>query len=199
MHGTTNRRIELPQVIRDAEWQVKLCGSTDFWGIMDLLVKELVANGGERGFYHNREILLEAFKSNRLFVLDVLESDDVFQQRGLVRLHVIPQTMYTLNSFCVLDDERRIEIIWTDPRYRRMGFAAAFVDYFYHGKGSGDDGVEPNAANEATKHVCTILSKSQAFWTNMGFTHDQISYADECTTKRPRVSPEGFESSSVTK
>lgn len=166
---------ELPQVIRDAKWQVKLCDSTDFWGIMDLLVEELAANRGGGGFFHNRETLLEAFQSNRFFVLDVLESDDVFEQRDLVDPHVLPETMYTLRSFCVLDSKRRIEIIWTDPRYRRMGFATAFVDYFYHGKGSGDVGVEPNAT-DAAKHVCVILSDSQAFWTKMGFTYDLVSH-----------------------
>ena len=90
----------------------------DFWSLIDELLDD------ESGFFHNRDILLKAFKDGTLYSLHVDETEEMF---GLERDPVfISTSFYLLPCLCVKQDDAAL-IIWTHRRARNRGFARKLI------------------------------------------------------------------------
>ena len=92
------------------------------------------ANHNQRGFYCNRESLLEAYCQKRIYGITVTESAEMFAKRAerdeiFVRCDGQPNPDYLLPCFCEVDEEDSSVVvrIWTSPRARRRGLATAML------------------------------------------------------------------------
>lgn len=146
------------QLIDGTNKTVRLMDSDSLWAILDLLKDELLTNNNE-GFYHNRTILTDGFRDNKLYMLTYDETDELFNNLEYVQLHRLKNTFDTLPCFCLLDNKGEIDIIWTHKPYRKHGFAKCFINHFYANK---------------VKHVNTIIPQSLEFWKYMGFQYERI-------------------------
>lgn len=93
--------------------------------IIDLLRPEYVAT--DRGFYCNRETLLDAMMNKRLFVLRYEETDDVYKN-NLLRAFTVD--IFTLPCFCALDSNDEINILWVHPLIRQCSHESRFMKHF---------------------------------------------------------------------
>lgn len=135
------------------------CGR-DVATLIDLLRKEIdvqVAQGIEepKGFWHNRGIIIEAYKEGNLYVQHFTENDANWCNTKLwAKLKESPLVMAYTNraipSFCVVDEEGQIDLIWTEASIRHLGIARTFVQYF------------------DTHKVRLVLPESQGFWEKCG-------------------------------
>jgi len=120
-----------------------------FWMLMDELKSEYNSSVGTEGFWQNRGMILEAFRSGghmespgdsdraklKLYGVQLCETDSMFQQSSgndaiFVPLNGLPNPLYLLPCFCVVDTNRpgTVEIIWTAERARRRGIASALIE-----------------------------------------------------------------------
>ena len=136
--------------------------------LIDLLRREIdeqiargVAEADTQGFWHNRGLLIDAYKHDELYVLKFSEDDDNANRRGMWALlreagFIVADSRRLLPCFCAMDDDHKgplpyeIDMIWTDSAFRRLGLARAFVQHF------------------EVKDVAQILPDSRGFWERCG-------------------------------
>jgi len=140
---------------------VRLDSGSDLSTIIDMLREEIdeqltegVERGKTRGFWHNRGILMDAFKKDQLYVLKFLENDDNYNRVKTWELlrevgFIMPCTRRTLPCFCVVE-EGRMEMIWTSTAFRQLGLARKFLDHF------------------SVKEVSLVVRGSEPFWEKCG-------------------------------
>ena len=153
-------------LLRKSKKVIIQCTADLFWAIIDLLEKE----ESEYRFYENRQTLLNSYKEGKFFVLSYVESSELYETRDLLVPHTLEYSS-ALCSFCTLDKNNEIEIIWTHNDYRNMGFATTFIDFFYNDIGSGDEASLIYKGNR-NRHVSTVISESKTFWEKKGFQYD---------------------------
>ena len=126
------------RTVDDARW---------FWALWD----ELVADGS--GFAHNRDVLLEAFKGDRMLALEVPETDAMFGGEGWKHPWFMLRTaFYRPPAFCCIVPAGGISIIWVHSRCRGAGLGRCVVEQ----TGALEDGVS---------HV---VPESVGFWRRCG-------------------------------
>jgi ribosomal protein S18 acetylase RimI-like enzyme len=89
---------------------VNISETRDLWDVLDFLLDEFINNANGDGFWYSRQYITTAFIADRMFT--VVQND-----REIV-------------SFCVLDEDGQIEMIWTRPEFRKRGHASLLVRYF---------------------------------------------------------------------
>lgn len=96
--------------------------ASDFWCLFDELFDD------DSGFVHNRDVLLDAFKSGNLYGLRVEETKLMRRDHPLFAVDAYGSySWYLLPCLCVKRDNIA-EIIWTHTRARRNGFAKKMVE-----------------------------------------------------------------------
>ena len=124
--------------------------SGDFWALIHDVFDDTDPNG--TGFGHNRDTLLDAFRSGMLYSLRVEETQGMHDNGAGVD-QLFATTGYLLPCLCIPEAGNRIvEIIWVHPRARRMGLASTLVRLM------------------GLTGVGTIMPDSLPFWKAIGFT-----------------------------
>ena len=95
--------------------------SMDFWRLFEELCDD------NSGFYHNRSVILEAYKNENLYGLRVTETDKMYERGARIDNIFCNESWYLLPCFCVKENNKAI-IIWTHTRARKMGFAKKLVE-----------------------------------------------------------------------
>jgi len=85
-----------------------------------------------KGFLHNQSMILEAFVKGRLYGLcmpetrmmseNVAPNDPHFMTSGFTGLS------YRFPVFCVVDEDKRVDILWVAARMRRRGLGTRMVE-----------------------------------------------------------------------
>lgn len=104
---------------------IKIKSTEDFWGLIDELHDEEEYNQNGKGFYCNRERILDAYVQGNLYGLRVKETVEMYE-RGSRLEEIILMGKYLLPTLCVVDGDEAI-IIWVDERARRCGFASKLI------------------------------------------------------------------------
>ena len=122
-----------------------------FWHLFDELVDDIGEDDGS--FLHNREHLLTAFIENRMFCLEMNETEFMFRNgasanwifagnKPIVLTSPTTQRFIEMGSnyshfllpcFCILVDKKqesdnKVDILWVHSRARRYGFGSKFVN-----------------------------------------------------------------------
>ena len=119
------------------------------------------------GFYHNRASIVDAYKEERLFGLQVSENDAMFEDKN-VRLNPLfmkrrsfssirRSISYSLPCFAVVDDKaggKECSMLWVAERARGHGFGSNLM------------------AECGVTHASDVLIESTGFWTKIGFELD---------------------------
>ena len=105
------------------DWgEIKLIqiNSNEFWCLFSELCDD------NSGFLHNKNTLLDAYKTGNLYGLTVNETDKMYK-RGAIRDNIFcDNSRYLLPCFCIKEKNAAI-IIWTHTRARQMGFAKKLI------------------------------------------------------------------------
>jgi hypothetical protein len=88
------------------------------------LIREMFE--GNSGFLYNLSVIFDCFAGGRMYGLQLPETSEMFEYDGPDEPLFIQDT-YTIPAFCCLDSDSSVEILWVNPRARRMGFASAFL------------------------------------------------------------------------
>jgi hypothetical protein len=147
------------KLIKESIKEIQVSDNESFWTIMDLLKIEKEELQGRR-FYNNKNMLVDGLIKGKFFILTYVESEELFEKRDLLIPHILPNSFNSLYTFCVLDDKDEIDFIWTHKKYRNLGFASAFIDFFYKQK---------------EKHIDLIIPESKIFWKNRNFTWNKMT------------------------
>lgn len=149
------------QLIFNSQKQINLIDSNTLWSILDILRYEIDynINGDGNGFYNNRELLIDGFKENKLYMLNYVETTEIYNNLNKIKQYKLPNTFDSLPCFCLLDKNNEIDIIWTHIPFRKLGFAKCFINHFYSNK---------------EKHINYIISDAKDFWEHMEFKYDRI-------------------------
>lgn len=103
---------------------LKIEAGGDFWDLIDEL------SDGKSDFFHNRGMLVEAFRDGNLYGLRVSETGAMFRNGVRRNIEFVRSntgyTLYMLPCLCVRHMDKAI-IIWTHSRARRQGFARKLV------------------------------------------------------------------------
>lgn len=105
------------------DWgEIKLAqiNSMDFWRLFEELCDD------NSVFYHNRSVILEAYKNENLYGLRVTETDKMYERGARIDNIFCNESWYLLPCFCVKENNKAI-LIWTHTRARKMGFAKKLV------------------------------------------------------------------------
>jgi GNAT superfamily N-acetyltransferase len=146
---------------------VLLDSGRDLSRLIDLLRQEIdeqIARGIKEdettGFWHNRGMLIDAYKRDELYVLKFTEDDDDTWDRGALwellkkSGFIIPLAYRTMPCFCVVSGYQGrvddIDMLWTQPEFRGLGLARVFVQHF------------------EIKTVYNIVPESRGFWEKCG-------------------------------
>jgi len=179
---------ESRKLIKACKKNVKVCKSEEFWEIIDLLYEEYVHN--KKGFYCNKNLILDAFKENRLFILECEETDDMFYNDEIgskIRKFCLPGCGWSIPSFCILEKNsvdllgdinsidsnsvNAISLIWTFTPLRKLGLANTFIEHFN------------------ITEVDDILEESIPFWSKSNVKYFTIlnkgenEFRDKCTNE----------------
>jgi len=127
------------------------------------------------GFYHNRAWIIDAYKQECLFGLQVSENYAMYEDEDsrtnpifMKRRSAWPfdvdveqcDPSYSLPCFAVVDDkaggkEKECSMLWVAERARNYGFGSRMVDEC------------------KVTHALRVLPESSAFWTRLGFEADR--------------------------
>lgn len=99
----------------------KIESGDDFWHLIDELCDD------NSGFFHNKSSIVEAYKTENLYGLQVYETDEMYKRGARMDNIFCMSSFYLLPCFCVKEDDKAI-IIWTHTRARKMGFAKKLVE-----------------------------------------------------------------------
>jgi len=131
--------------------EVGECSAHSFWGIIDQLRHEIEDKPHEEkhlGFYHNRKFLAEAYKEGRMYICKTEDTHEVDKRHEELKPYLADYR--DLLSFCVLDSDGEVFIIWTHPDLRHCGCAKTFIRHF------------------KIKTVTGIVEGSEGFWKKVG-------------------------------
>jgi GNAT superfamily N-acetyltransferase len=106
------------------------CNTDLFWEIMDDLHEEMKASSNGHGFWHNRNMILDAFIDGAMYGLQVIETDEMYRARTKDPLFC-KNGFYVLPCFCIIkehDDGNEAVIMWTHTRARNKGFGKKLVE-----------------------------------------------------------------------
>lgn len=143
---------EIQRDIRDAKKSVCLADyAICLYPTLDVLYSEKRKKGT---FYHNRVNILDAFKQNRLYVIDMAgtgKSGERLRQWLLDKY----DSQYYVPAFCVLSiDQKAVEYVWVHEPLRGFGLGRLFVEE-----------LKPRRAND-------VLEQSIGFWNKMNIEYD---------------------------
>lgn len=110
-----------------------------FWEMVD----------DESGFINNMRVLLEAYKSDNLYGLRVMETDKMYEMRVGMDPIFCKNSIHLLPCFCIKDNNECV-IIWVHKRARNMGFGRKLIESLKIDK------------------VSNILPESIGFWKKCG-------------------------------
>jgi len=108
-----------------------------FFAIQHELMAEWTENDkngrSNKGFIHNQSMILEAFVKGRLYGLSMPETQMMYENVTPDDPHFMTsgftcQTHYRFPVFCVVDENKRIDILWVAARMRRRGLGTRMVE-----------------------------------------------------------------------
>jgi len=99
---------------------VQVVEGNDFWSLINELIDD------NSCFLHNRNILVEAYKSGNLYSLRVNETESMYGQKAVTDNIFCKNSFYLLPCLCVRDSENAV-IIWTHKKARLNGFAKLLI------------------------------------------------------------------------
>lgn len=123
----------------------KINSSTKFWALMDELVND------NSGFYCNRCHILDAYTNGWLYTVYMTETEWMFYNLPRDNPIFCKGTLWMFPCFCVFNEHRGLDIIWTHTRMCGNGLATFMVR-------------ELNITK--VKH---LLEPSLGFWSKIGF------------------------------
>ena len=140
-------------------------------GILQLLQIEHDESNTGRGFWNNRQKIMESWRENRFFIVKMIEDDALFKQgdcfAGLsddifqrdhqeVFLHYSEHLLPAFYTLDRNDSDPQVDILWVHPSFRRMGLGKLMVE---HAK---------------SKEVFEVLESSVSFWNAMGIKYKRV-------------------------
>lgn len=79
-------------------------------------------NDDGTGFHHNLAALAQAYRDDRMYTLEVEESDDMFKRRHEDKELFMDVGCYNLPCVMTVDKDNEVVIIWVHQRARGRGF-----------------------------------------------------------------------------
>ena len=139
--------------------------STEFWSIMDLLQEDQASNKVGKGFYNNRDYILEQYTKENMYIIRIEETDELYVSSHFNDENVfLKGSFYGIPGFCIYVNNK-IEILWVEKNNRLNGYGRFFVEELNR----------INNGNVDKYGIEIALKKSVPFWNKLGVKFERVS------------------------